>query len=226
VDAAVFGQRERDLRNGLRLPPEPTLRAIFDFMSTPIWCYQMLMQPEITLANLREVVGTNDMDPMSLATLNDQQFDPSVTWDDAAWIIDHWSGPFVIKGVLSPEDALRAVDVGASAIVVSNHGGRQLDHAPATIDVLPEIVAAVDGRAEIIIDGGIRRGTDVIKALALGARACMIGRPYVYGLAAGGQAGVERALQILKDEIERAAKLLGCCSLRNVDRRSLRLRQR
>lgn len=225
VDASVFGQRERDLRNGLMLPPRPTLRTLIDVLRKPSWCYHLLVNPTVALANIGSGCALpEDASVYSLAALDDQQFDPSVTWDDVAWMIAKWGGPFVIKGILCAQDAARAVSVGASAIVVSNHGGRQLDHAPSTLEVLPEIVAAVDSRAEVLIDGGIRRGTDVIKALALGARACMIGRPYVYGVAAGGQAGAARALQLLRDEVERAAKLLGCRVLRDVDRSTVRQR--
>jgi L-lactate dehydrogenase (cytochrome) len=224
VDAAVFGQRERDLKSGLKLPPTPTLRTILSSALKPAWCYHLLTEPTIELANLSARVTSEANDPYSLAALDTLQFDPSVTWDDVSSMVELWGGPFAIKGILSVEDAKRVIDVGASAIVVSNHGGRQLDHAPATLDVLPEIVAAVEDRVEVLIDGGIRRGTDVLKALALGARACMIGRPYLYGIAAAGQAGAERALALLRGETERGMKLLGCRSLSQVDRRAVRRR--
>jgi L-lactate dehydrogenase (cytochrome) len=138
-------------------------------------------------------------------------------WQDLAWIRKAWPGPFVIKGVLTGEDARRAVDEGAAAVVVSNHGGRQLDSAPATVRVLPEVVAAVKGRAEVLMDGGIRRGTDVLKALCLGARAVLVGRAYAYGLAAGGPDGVRRAIAILQADLQRNLKLLGCQSLGELD---------
>jgi L-lactate dehydrogenase (cytochrome) len=151
--------------------------------------------------------------------LNDSCF----VWQDLEWIRKAWPGPFVIKGVLTGEDARRAVDEGAAAVVVSNHGGRQLDSAPATVRVLPEVVAAVSGRAEVLMDGGIRRGTDVLKALCLGARAVLVGRAYAYGLAAGGPAGVARAIAILRADLERNLKLLGCESLGQLDRTYLNL---
>lgn len=142
-----------------------------------------------------------------------RQFDPTVGWDDVAWMIEQWDGPFLIKGIVNPEDAKRAVEIGASGIIVSNHGGRQLDYMPSTIEVLPHIVQAVAGRAEILLDSGVRRGTDVIKALALGATAVMIGRPYIYALAAGGEAGVDRMFEILRAEIMRDMALLGCTKI-------------
>jgi L-lactate dehydrogenase (cytochrome) len=141
----------------------------------------------------------------------------AVTWNDLLWIREVWTGPIVIKGVLCAEDALRSVDEGAAAIVVSNHGGRQLDSVPATIEVLPEIVKAVGGRTEVLIDGGIRRGSDIVKALCLGARAVLIGRAYAYGLAAAGEPGVERALAILRDDVDRTLRLLGCGSVNELD---------
>lgn len=142
----------------------------------------------------------------------------TVTWEDLRWIRELWPKPIVVKGVLTAEDARRAVDEGASAIVVSNHGGRQLDCVPASLEVLPEIVSAVNGQIDVLMDGGVRRGTDVIKAICLGARAVLIGRAYAYGLAAGGPAGVTRAIDILRAEIERALKLLGCPSISALDR--------
>ena len=154
------------------------------------------------------------------------QFEPSVTWKDAERMIAEWNGPFAVKGILSPEDARQAVDIGATAVMVSNHGGRQLDTSPATIDVLAEIVAAVDGHAEVIIDGGIRRGTDVLKALALGAKACMIGRPYLYGLTVAGQAGVSKVLDIFATEICRDMALLGCRHTGEIGSRHIRRHSR
>ena len=139
-----------------------------------------------------------------------------MTWDDAAWMIQEWGGQFAIKGILTPADALRAVEIGATGVIVSNHGGRQLDHAATPIDVLPSIVDAVSGRADVILDGGIRRGTDILKALALGAKACMAGRPYLYGLAAGGEAGVLRALEIFTSEIQRDMSLLGVAQISDI----------
>lgn len=142
----------------------------------------------------------------------------TVTWQDLRWIREAWSGPIVIKGIMTGEDARRAIDAGASAIVVSNHGGRQLDCVPATLQVLPEIVEAVNGQVEVLMDGGVRRGTDVVKAICLGARAVLVGRAYAYGLAAGGPAGVRKAIEILRSEMERTLKLLGCPSISALDR--------
>ena len=145
------------------------------------------------------------------------QFSASVTWEDAAEMMKSWNGKFMLKGVQCVEDAVKAAELGVSGIILSNHGGRQLDGAPAAMDILPEVVAAVGNKTEVIIDGGIRRGSDVIKALALGAKTCLIGRSYLYGLAAGGEAGVTRAYEILKDDMLRTMKLIGCKSLKDLD---------
>ena len=144
------------------------------------------------------------------------QFDPTLTWDDMAWMIGEWGGPFAIKGILTVDDARRAVETGVSALILSNHGGRQLDHAPSPISVLPEVVDALGDKVEIILDGGVRRGTDVIKALCLGASAVMVGRAYLFGLGAGGEAGVDRALELLTSEIRRNMALLGCPSVQQL----------
>jgi L-lactate dehydrogenase (cytochrome) len=212
VDVPVAGRRERDLHNGLAIPPRISVRTALDALGRPRWLWHYLTMPRVTLEVLKNY-SAEGADMGSVIEFINGQFDSAVTWDDAAWMIREWGGPFAIKGILSAADAVQAVELGASVIVVSNHGGRQLDHAPAPIEVLPEIVAAVAGRAEVILDGGIRRGTDVIKALALGARACMIGRPALFGLAAGGEAGVDHALDLLRSEIERDLKLLGCASV-------------
>jgi L-lactate dehydrogenase (cytochrome) len=158
-----------------------------------------------------------------LVSFFNDQLDRTVTWDDAAWMIDEWGGPFAIKGILSVEDARRAAEVGASAVMVSNHGGRQLDTSPAPIEVLPEIVDAVGDRMEVILEGGVRRGVHILKALALGAKACSFGRPYLWGLGAGGESGVKRALQILRDDVERDMRILGCRNVREVN--SARIRE-
>jgi L-lactate dehydrogenase (cytochrome) len=210
VDVATLGQRERDLRNGMTIPPRFTTASLFDMALHPRWWWHTLTGPRITLANVMNKAGAGVNSATALGQYANEQLDPSVTWDDMAWMIREWGGPFMIKGILTAEDAKRAVDIGASGVIISNHGGRQLDHAAAPIAVLPDIVAAVGGRTEIILDGGIRRGTDVVKALALGATACMIGRAYLYGLAAGGEAGVTRAITLLRNEIKRALMLLGC----------------
>lgn len=221
ADVAAAGNRERDLRNGFAVPPRIDLNNALDVLRRPVWLWHLLTSPRIAFRNVEKHAGAN----MSIASVMEyisRQLDPSVTWEDAAWMIEAWKGPFAIKGILSAADAERAVKIGATGIIVSNHGGRQLDHVPAPIEILPEIVAAVDGRADVILDGGVRRGTDVIKALAVGAKACMIGRPYLYGLAAGGEAGVDRALTILQSELELGMKLLGCRSLAELDASYLR----
>ena len=221
VDVPVFGQRERDMRSGVTIPPELTIASMFDTLLRPQWLMQYLTSSRMELANVRGHSSVSN-DAFVLAEYTNAQFDPSVNWDAAAWMIQQWQGDFAIKGIMSKADALRAVDIGATAIIVSNHGGRQLDHAPGSFDVLAEIVDAVDGHAEVILDGGVRRGTDVIKALALGAKACMIGRSYLYGLGAGGEAGVDRALSLLGDEIRRNMALLGVNSIADIDASYLR----
>lgn len=224
VDTPTVGHRERDLRNGMTVPPSLTASSVADAALHPVWLWHLLTKPRITLANVKGRPGRGVEKAATLAMTAREQMDAGVTWDDLAWMVEEWGGPFSIKGVLRPEDAVRALDAGVRGIIVSNHGGRQLDHAPAAIDVLPGIVDAVRDRGEVILDGGIRRGTDVVKALALGARACMIGRPYLYGLAAGGQAGVERALELLRSEVHLAMMLLGCPSVKALDRGYLRKR--
>lgn len=218
VDMAIVGQRERDLRSGIAtIPPSPTLRTKLDVACHPRWAWNAFGPPKMRFAaTMAKYVSGGRADNNSVAEYVNSQLELSLDWSYLDWILAEWNGPFAIKGVLRSEDALRAVDAGVSAVFVSNHGGRQLDHAPATIQVLPEIAKAVQGRAEIILDGGVRRGTDVVKALALGARACAIGRPYLYGLGAGGVQGAIRTLEILRDEIARALTLLGCSSVRDL----------
>ena len=210
VDMPVLGQRERDLRNGMTIPPSLTLGSALDAALHPSWWWNFLTKPRIGFANVAGKGDAGHGDLTALWTYINTQFDPSVTWRDLEWMIGEWNGAFAVKGVLDPEDAARAASLGARGIVVSNHGGRQLDHSPASLDALPAVVEAVAGRAEVILDGGVRRGTDVAKALALGARACAIGRAYLYGIGAGGEQGVDRALELLRIELRRALALLGC----------------
>ncbi len=222
VDVPVIGQRERDLRQGFTIPPRVTVMNVVDTLRRVSWLRRVLLGPRLTFKNFVNHPGTGGDDLIRLAEFANKQFDPSVTWADLDWFRSIWSGPLALKGVMAAEDALRATDAGVEAIVVSNHGGRQLDGLPAPIEILPEIADAVDGRAEIILDGGVRRGGDVVKAVAMGARACMIGRPFLYGLAANGQAGVERAVNILEQEIDRTLALIGRPRLADVDRSAIR----
>jgi isopentenyl diphosphate isomerase/L-lactate dehydrogenase-like FMN-dependent dehydrogenase len=213
IDTPVAGLRERDVRNGtkelLTRNPWTMLPFVSQFLARPRWlagCLHdggLMTFPNVMLA---------DRGPMPYADVGAMLEQSMVSWSDLAWIRDAWQGPIVIKGVHIGDDARRAVDEGADAIVVSNHGGRQLDGVAATLRVLPEVIAAVDGRIEVLLDGGIRRGSDIVKALCMGARAVLIGRAYAYGLGAGGGPGVARAIEILRTDIVRTLKLLGCAS--------------
>ena len=221
IDVPITGNRERDVRNGFGLPLKLTPGMVLNLLSKPAWLYHAKRNPMPTLANLVDR-GEGDTSVANLARYTEEQLDKAISWDGAAKMKEQWGGPLGIKGVLRAEDAARAAEMGFDAVIVSNHGGRQLDHAPAPTDVLPEIVEAVDGRCQVILDGGVRRGTDVLKALCLGATACMAGRPYLYGLAAGGQAGAERAMEILKGEIRRDMMLLGCADVKDLGPQYLR----
>ncbi|GAB5450815.1 MAG: alpha-hydroxy acid oxidase [Halioglobus sp.] len=213
VDTPLAGNRERDLYNGMTMPPKITPRNFFSYGTSLHWLFHLLRDPDFKLANVAHRVDALGKGAMGLIDYVNSQFDRTVTWDDVAWLIEQWDGPFVIKGLQSVEDVRRAREVGASAVMVSNHGGRQLDGVPAPVDCIPALRDAIGDDLELIVDGGIRRGTHIIKALALGANACSIGRPYLYGLATGGQAGVERALELLQEELARSMALLGCASV-------------
>jgi len=217
VDTVVHGNRERDLRTGMTVPPKPTLKSLLQFAARPGWCYRYFTSPALEMANLSHHIAEGSSKVSSLGQYINGQFDRALNWRAAELIAQRWQGAFAIKGILSVEDARRAADIGASAVIISNHGGRQLDTTPAPIELVAEIADVVGDRLEIILDGGVRRGTHVLKALAMGATACMIGRPYLYGLAAGGQAGVERVLELLKTEIERDMILSGRPSLDTLD---------
>ena len=216
VDIPVAGNRERELRYGFSMPPKLNLAGIAGFAARPGWVYQALTHPKAILANVAHKIPEGSSKSTSLIEYIASQFDPSVTWDDLEWMIAEWGGPFAIKGILSAADARRAVDRGVSAIMVSNHGGRQLDGSLSAFDALGPIVDEVGGECEIICDGGIRRGTHVLKALARGATACSMGRPYLFGLAAGGQAGVAKAVELLRAEIERGMGLIGCRNISEI----------
>ena len=217
VDLQVLGQRHCDLRNGMTVPPEIRLRNLLDIATKPAWASSILRGKRKTFGNLAgHVRGMEGV--RSLAQWIAGQFDPSLSWKDVEWIRDLWPGTLVLKGLLDVEDAKRAAKTGASALVVSNHGGRQLDGAMSSIAALPRIVDAVGSAIEIMFDGGIRSGQDVMRALALGARSCMIGRAYLYGLGAGGQAGVTRAIEILRNELDVTMALTGTASVKEIGR--------
>jgi isopentenyl diphosphate isomerase/L-lactate dehydrogenase-like FMN-dependent dehydrogenase len=213
VDLPIQGRRERDMRNGFTLPLRPGLKTTFDVGRRPQWLYGLLRNP-VSFGNFRGVGEGATTIAQHIATL----FDPSASWDDFARVRERWKGQFIIKGIMHPADARRAVQIGAACVVVSNHGGRQLDQVPGACAALPPVVEAVQGDACVILDGGVQRGTDILKALALGASACMIGRAFLWGLAAGGQHGVRRTLQILSDELDNAMALLGVRRLADMSR--------
>ena len=222
VDTPALGNRERDARNGVRSPLRLDARAAIalgpQVLARPGWALRMARGGVSTLRRPRpeRTAATQPAGGVAAAGAVAMLASP-FTWEDVAWIRRRWSQPLVVKGVLSGPDARRAVDAGADAVVVSNHGGRQLDGAPATARMVPEVAAAVGEAAEVLVDGGIRRGGDVVKALALGARAVLVGRPYLYGLAVGGQGGVERVLEVLRTEMARTMRLLGCTSVTELD---------
>jgi L-lactate dehydrogenase (cytochrome) len=214
IDTPVAGLRERDARNGttqlLGTSPLAKLPYLPQLLLKPRWLARFLLDGGVPRLPNVNVPGQG---PMRLMDVNAALSRTALSWDDFRWIRELWNGPIVVKGVLCADDARRAVDVGAVAVVVSNHGGRQLDGAPATLRVLPEIAAAVGNRIEVLVDGGVRRGSDIVKAICLGARAVLVGRAYAYGLAAAGGAGVTRALTILKTDLARTLRLIGCSSI-------------
>jgi L-lactate dehydrogenase (cytochrome) len=221
LDLQVIGQRHKDLKNGLTAPPRPTLTNVLNLMGKPHWCLGMARTKRRSFGNLvGHVKGVSDMS--SLAAWTNEQFDPRLSWADIDWVRERWGGKFILKGIMEVEDARLAAEHGADAIVVSNHGGRQLDGAPSSIRALPAIVDAVGARTEVWMDGGIRSGQDVLKAWALGARGTMIGRAMVYGLGAMGEAGVTKALQILHKELDVTMAFCGHTNIANVDQRILR----
>jgi isopentenyl diphosphate isomerase/L-lactate dehydrogenase-like FMN-dependent dehydrogenase len=224
VDVPVGARRERDLRNGFTIPPRPTWRHTGDVLAHLPWVVRFgwdeLFGHGLTMGNFGGKAAVTER--LAFMERVNQRFDPGMTWDDLEWLRSIWDGPMVIKGITNERDAAEAVARGMDAVWVSNHGGRQLDGLPATIDVLPGIVEAVDDKAEVYLDGGIRRGSDIAKALARGARICMIGRPYVWGLAAGGEAGVARVIDLLTGQLDNTLALLGCGGVPQLDRSWLR----
>jgi L-lactate dehydrogenase (cytochrome) len=217
LDLQVLGQRHKDLRNGLSAPPKLTIPNIINMMTKPQWCLGMLGTKRREFRNIvGHVKGIENM--ASLSAWTAQQFDPSLSWDDLKWIKDRWGGKIILKGILDAEDAKLAVKSGADALIVSNHGGRQLDGAPSSIEALPAIADAVGKKIEVWMDGGIRSGQDVLKAVALGAKGVMIGRAFVYGLGAMGQEGVAKALEIIHKELDISMAFCGRTDIRQVDR--------
>ncbi|NBW78749.1 MAG: alpha-hydroxy-acid oxidizing protein [Betaproteobacteria bacterium] len=217
LDLQVIGQRHKDLKNGLTAPPRPTLANLINLATKPRWCLGMLGTRRRTFGNLvGHVKAVTDMN--SLSSWTHEQFDPTLSWADIAWVKERWGGKFILKGIMDVEDALLAAQHGADAIVVSNHGGRQLDGAPSTIEALPAIVDTVGHKLEVWMDGGIRSGQDVLKAWALGARGTMVGRAMAYGLGAMGEAGVSKALQIIHKELDITMAFCGHTNIQNVDK--------
>lgn len=213
VDLPIAGNRERDPRNGLTIPPRYGPRQMIEALKAPFWTYDFVSSAPIKYANLAA-----DTPAVSLADFVAQQLHAGFNWRDAEWLLGEWNGPSVIKGVVRDDDARQAAELGFNAVMVSNHGGRQLDHSPAPIDVLEGIVQAVGDRVEVILDGGVRRGTDVLTALALGAKAVSFARPYLYGLAGGGELGVRRALTIMAEAVRRDMALMGVRSVSELDK--------
>lgn len=217
VDTAVAGARMRDVRNGLTIPPALTPSTVLDAAVHPSWWFNLLTTEPLTFASLHEWHGT-------VAELVDAMFDPSVTFADIEWLRAAWPGPLLLKGIHTVADARAAVDHGADGIIISAHGGRQLDRAAAPLEILPSIVDAVGDKAEILLDTGIMNGGDIVAALALGAKACLVGRAFLYGLMAGGERGVDRAIAILTEEMTRTLRLLGVPSIRELNSSHVSLR--
>lgn len=215
VDLAAHGRRERDARNGFSVPPRISVPDAVNAFMHPGWLYRTMTGERLTFANYK--TGA-DEGFLELSKHIANQFDPSITWEDIAWAKEVWGGPLVIKGILRADDARKALDHGADGISVSNHGGRQLDGVPSAIRALPGVVDAVDGRISVLMDGGVRRGADIVRARALGAKACLVGRAFVYGLAALGPQGAARAIEILHQELDNTLALLGLPSIDDVDR--------
>lgn len=213
VDTPLAGNRERDLVTGFGIPPKFKLRSVLSYAWHFPWTIRALLKPEFDMVNVTSSVDTATEITDGVMEYVNSQFDRTINWKDVEWLAGHWDGPLVIKGIQSVSDARKALASGATAVMLSNHGGRQLDSAPAPVDCIAPIADALGGQIEIICDGGVRRGTHVIKALALGATACSIGRGYLFGLAAGGQRGVEHALGLLRSEVERSMALVGCTSI-------------
>jgi L-lactate dehydrogenase (cytochrome) len=220
LDLQVLGQRHKDLRNGMSAPPRLTVPNILNLLTKPRWCLGMLGTRRRGFGNI--IGHASDVSDMSsLSAWTSQQFDPALSWNDVAWIKQRWGGKLILKGIMDPEDARLAAESGADALIVSNHGGRQLDGAQSSIEALPPIVAAVGKQIEVHMDGGIRSGQDVLRAIALGARGVYIGRPFLYGLGALGEAGVSTCLEIIRNELDLSMAFCGLRDIQDVDRRIL-----
>lgn len=220
LDLQILGQRHKDLLNGLSAPPRFTPKHLWQMATRPFWCLDMLGTRRRTFGNIvGHAKGVTDLS--SLSSWTTEQFDPQLSWKDIEWIRERWGGKLILKGILDEEDARMSLGSGADAIIVSNHGGRQLDGAASSISMLPRIVDAVDDKMEVHLDGGIRSGQDVLKALCYGARGTYIGRPFLYGLGAGGKAGVRRALEIIRRELDITMALCGERDVRNLSRENL-----
>ena len=217
VDTVVAGNRERDRKTGFTTPPKLTLGSLLSFAVHPGWTINNFINEKFKLANIIHMTQKGTSIDKSVIDYINEQFDPAMNWKDAEYCVKKWNGPFALKGVMSVEDAKKAIDIGCTAIMVSNHGGRQLDGSRAPFDQLAEIVDAVGDKIEVILDGGVRRGTHVLKALCLGAKACSFGKGYLFALAAGGQKGVEKILENMKTEINRDMKLMGCKNLNELN---------
>ena len=222
IDVPTNGKRERDLVTGMTVPPKLGFSGYMNIMRHLDWSFNYLSHPPTpSMVNIEHRLPQESSN-ISVMDFMQQQFDRSLTWKDAAWMIEQWDKPFAIKGILSVEDAKMAAEVGASAVMISNHGGRQMDGCAAPIEVIGDIVDAVGDKLEVILDGGVRRGTHILKALAMGAKACMGGRAYLYGLAAGGEEGAYRSLRLLKDELQNNMILLGCNKINQISAKHLR----
>ena len=225
VDTITGGNRERDLRTGFTIPPKLTFSGLFSFLANPMWGINYVTKPKFELPHLKDHVVAGTSAVTSIGQYFSEMLDQSMTWNDAEKLCAEWGGHFALKGIMSVADAKRAVDIGCTGIMVSNHGGRQLDGSRAPFDQLAEIVDAVGDKIDVICEGGIHRGTHMLKALSLGAKACSGGRLYLYALAAGGQEGVERAIEKYKSELVRDMKLMGCKTISDLNRSNLRFRR-
>jgi L-lactate dehydrogenase (cytochrome) len=219
VDTPVAGNRERDNHYGMMATAKPALRSVPSMLRHPGWLYRAVVRKDMELVNITQSDNAPKFTDMSVKDFIDSQFDRSLTWKDVEWLAGEWGGPLIIKGAQTVDDCRKAADSGATAVMLSNHGGRQLEGSPAPVDCIAAVADALRDRLEIICDGGIRRGTHIVKALALGANACSIGRAYLYPLAAGGQPGVERGLHLLREEMLRTMALVGCDNVGRLDRR-------